>query len=254
MTVAVLFIASIFGLAIGSFLNVVIWRLPQNHSVVKPSSRCPNCAKMLSPFENVPVFSFIFLGGKCSGCKESISIQYPLIELANAAGYLIIFAHFKSILLASIFAIFFSTLLTISVIDVQTRKIPRKILYVMGPTLVVGLALFSGFSLHSERALFHALEGALIGLVIFGAIHMAAPRSMGMGDVRLAAFIGFPLGYLSLSAIVDFIYGAFFLGAIFGIVFAVRKSKTLRVAIPFGPFMSLAALISIFIYPNFRIF
>lgn len=247
-------IAAIFGLQIGSFMNVVIWRVPRGLSLIRPGSSCPSCGRFLRWYENIPLGSFLFLRGRCSGCDSAISVQYPLIELSNMVGYFVIFLWFHGVVFAIVLALFFSTLLVISLIDVQTRKIPRKILYFVAPLILIGLTFDSIKQYGSITHLEHPLEGAFLSLVIFGAIHLAKPKAMGMGDVRLAAFIGLVLGYLSFGAVFDFIYGSFVLGAVFGIGYALFKSKTLRATIPFGPFMSMSAVVALFIYPIIRIF
>lgn len=254
MVAIVLTLAAIFGLLVGSFLNVVIWRVPRELSVVRPGSSCPSCGHMLRARENIPVISYLALKGKCSKCKKTISSRYPLIELLTMAAFMLMFYHFKSLLIASTMSLFVSTLLVVSVIDVETRKIPRKILYAVGPVITFSFLLASFFSTDPRAMIFRLVVGLGLGFLIFGALHFIAPRSMGMGDVRLGAFIGLPLGFFGIWAVVDFIYGSFLLGSIFGIAYAIRRSKSLRVAIPFGPFMSLAAIISLFIYPSIRIF
>ena len=233
-------IASVVGLMIGSFLNVVIYRLPRGESVVSPPSACPKCGHRLSPWENIPVLSYLILKGKCRNCKEKISPRYLLVEVLTAVGFGVMFYHFSDVITALSFSIFVAFLVSLSFIDLDTRKLPRQIIYV---AMVPSVALLGVPALlrHDWGTLSGMGIGAAIGLGTLGLIHLLAPRSMGMGDVRFAGYLGFNLGYLTLYAVVDLLYGSFLLGAIFGVVFAILKSKSLKVSLPFGPFLSIAA-------------
>ena len=246
-------LGALFGLLVGSFLNVVIYRVPLGKSIVAPPSQCPKCDHRLSPLENIPVVSYLLLGGKCKGCSEPISIRYPIIELLSASCVAAMFYHFDQVLQAVGFSVFICVAIVLGVIDLDTRTLPRKIMYVSAP-LSVGILAVAAIARSQPRSVVDAVIGAAIGLIVFGAIHFVAPRSMGMGDVRFAGYIGLNLGFLGLFAVVDFIYGAFLVGALFGIGFALLKSKTLRVAIPFGPFMSFAAVLAIFFAASVHIF
>ncbi len=236
-------IAALFGLIVGSFLNVVIYRVPRGESIVAPPSSCPRCGHRLSAWENVPVISFLILHGRCRSCRERISWRYPLVELLGGIAFAAIAARYSSPLLLAALCVFVAVLIAEAFIDLDTRKLPRRIIYVGGP---LSLVLFAADAFHSGnlRMVEDAALGALIAAAVFGAIHFVAPRSMGFGDVRFAAYIGVNLGFLGLATVVNFLYGAFIFGALFGVVFALVKSKTLKVAIPFGPFMALAAFVS----------
>ena len=236
-------VAAVFGLIVGSFLNVVIYRVPRGESIVAPPSACPRCGHRLSAWENIPVISFLLLRARCRSCREPISWRYPLIEVLGGTAFAALAVRYSNPLLLAGLCLFAAVLIAEAFIDLDTRKLPRRIIYVGAP-LSVALFLVESVRSGNVRMVEDAALGALIAGAVFGVIHFVAPRSMGFGDVRFAAYIGINLGFLGLATVVNFLYGAFIFGALFGVVFALVKSKTLKVAIPFGPFMALAAFVS----------
>ncbi len=236
-------VAVIIGLVVGSFLNVVIYRVPRGESIVTPPSRCPRCGHRLSAWENIPVVSFLALRARCRACHQPISWRYPLVELLAGVAFAALALRYSNPLLLTGLCIFAAVLIAEAIIDLDTRKLPRRVIYIATP---LSLAFLLGDALYSSnsRMAVDAALGAVLAGAVFGVIHLIAPRSMGFGDVRFAAYIGINLGFLGIAAVVYFLYGAFIFGALFGVAFALFKSKTLKVAIPFGPFMALAALLS----------
>ncbi len=236
-------VAAVFGLIVGSFLNVVIYRVPRGESIVTPPSACPRCGHRLSAWENVPILSFLVLRRRCSSCHAPISWRYPLVEAMGGAAFAAIALRYEDPLVLAGLCIFAAVLIAEALIDLDTRKLPRRIIYVATP-LSVALFLAAAARSGNARMVEDAALGAVLAGAVFGVIHFIAPRSMGFGDVRFAAYIGINLGFLGLVAVVYFLYGAFILGAVFGVAYALLKSKTLKVSIPFGPFMAMAAFLS----------
>lgn len=245
MSIEPIFIISafLFGAIVGSFLNVVILRLPEpEQSVVFPASHCPKCATQLSWFENVPILSYILLRGKCKHCKAPISLQYPAVEITMAllsAGLLytfdISFNYFG-------FFIFSGALLVIIVIDIHHQIIPDIISL---PGIVAGFA----FSFLSDTLTW---QSSLIGLLIGGGVLYAVAKiyfllrrieGMGGGDVKLLAMIGAWLGWQSLPFVIFF---SSCTGSIIGLIAMAFQKKGGQTRIPFGPFLSIAALTFMF--------
>lgn len=233
----------IFGAVIGSFLNVVIHRIPREDewrrqllSLVRPGSRCTTCGRSLSWYDNVPLVSYAILGGKCRNCGERISLRYPLVELLNAVLYLL--AGLKFGLTPSLFLalLFISSLIVIFFIDLQYYIIPNVIVL---PVAVIGLAAMIAIS--PDRWLELLLAGVLSALFFF-AVAMIRPGGMGMGDVKLAAMMGFFLGKSVLVAL----FLGFLLGAAVGIGLMVKGSRGRKSQVPFGPFLAIGSLIALF--------
>ncbi len=218
-------IAFIFGLIIGSFLNVCIYRIPQNESIVFGPSHCMQCKTELKWYELFPLFSYIFLRGKCRTCHARISIRYPLIELLNGVLYAIAFYRYKSIQQAVTIALFFSILIIISMIDLDTMLIPNRL---VAAIFVLGIASIWIFP---EVSIFSRLIGSVIISIPFLLIAIFT-GGMGGGDVKLMFAAGFFLGAKSvvIAALIGIV-----LAAICGIII---KIKTKKSKIPFGPYLS----------------
>ncbi len=252
----------ILGLIIGSFINVVIYRLPQGKSLFFPFSHCPKCQKLLKWYHNIPILSYLFLKGKCAYCGEKISIQYPLVEALSALLIISLYLRFKPHfdLITFIFlAYFVLTLLTISFIDLKHKEIPDLLSL---PLIFAGwfLSLLGKNPLHLSfvDSLISALAG--MGLLFFIDTlyyHIAKRESIGMGDFKLMGGFGAYLGYQSFFNI---LFLASLLGVLSFLLFKVylklRGDKRaeekpnwqegLRAEIPFGPFLCLSALIYLF--------
>lgn len=232
--------AVILGLAFGSFLNVVIFRLPRGISIIKPRSACPKCKSMIRWYDNIPLVSFLILGGKCRRCDERISLRYPLVELLSgilAWGCVRLFPPAY----AGILYAFCAALLVISFIDLDFKIIPDSISL---PGIIVGLACGFWF----PPAFVHRLIGAGIGaglfLLVAGGYWLITRREgMGMGDVKLLAMIGAFLGWPSLPVV---LVSSSIIGSLIGIVWIIIGKKTRKFQIPYGPFLSLGAIIYLF--------
>jgi leader peptidase (prepilin peptidase)/N-methyltransferase len=232
-----LLIAGLFGLAIGSFLNVVIHRLPRGESVVSPGSRCPKCGYALQWKDNIPVLSWVLLGAKCRQCGTPISIQYPIVELVTATLFvLVMWLTPVGPLLASRLVLVV-ILIALFGIDLHHQILPNVITL---PGIAIGLL----FSLIAPPGLRDALIGAVLGAgILYGiaAAYYAVRREegLGMGDVKMLAMIGAFLGW---KAVLVTLVLSSFVGALVGIGMIAFSRGTLRLALPFGTFLALGAL------------
>jgi leader peptidase (prepilin peptidase) / N-methyltransferase len=227
------------GLAIGSFLNVLIYRIPRKIGFGMSRSFCPSCKAKIKFYDNIPVFSYIILGGKCRSCRSHISCRYPIVELLNGLGFAYFFAHYGLTADAIIYAALISLLITIFFIDLDFQIIP-DLLSLSG--MVLGLAV-------SVRADGIGIVNSLIGLLVGGgALYLIAmfgewifkKESMGGGDIKMAAMLGAFLGWQKVILI---FFGAAGIALVTGIMMMIYSSKfrSSRV-IPFGPFLAVAAV------------
>jgi leader peptidase (prepilin peptidase) / N-methyltransferase len=227
--------AGISGAVIGSFLNVVVYRLPIGQSLVKPRSHCPSCQTPVSPRDNVPLLSWLFLKGRCRHCRETISARYPAVELLTALCFVgvVLARGFHRELIALI--PFTAALIAISFIDIQHKIVPNK---VVGPAAAYGLVTALAFRTHHVPELLIAGAGAFSFFLVAALIH---PKGMGMGDVKLAGVMGLYLGKLVIPALVI----AFLVGSVVGVVLVLRHgSRSRKIGVPFAPFMALGGLVA----------
>ncbi|HET7488237.1 MAG TPA: prepilin peptidase [Acidimicrobiales bacterium] len=244
MTAAAVVVSAVLGLAVGSFLNVVIYRVPRKESVVKPRSRCPGCGTTLAARDNIPVVSWVLLRGKCRTCGEPISPRYPLVELGTAAVFAIVAARIGPHAVLPAFLVVMAGLVAISAVDLELFIVPNRILYptlfVAAPLLVIAAAVDGDW----HRLLTAAIGGA-IGWGLLFAIHMVSPAGMGFGDVRLAGLIGMLLGWLSLGHVLVALFLGFATAALVGVVLIAVGVKSRKDKLPFGPFLALGALLAV---------
>lgn len=228
------------GLAIGSFLNVCITRLPQEKSIVFPPSRCPNCRHKLSAVDLIPIMGYLFLRGRCRYCKSHISIRYPFVEILTAASF--VFVYLKNGLSINLFfgLLFISLLIVIFFSDLETQIIPD-------PLNIIGV--IGGLIFYFLRKDFYwPIFGLMLGIIIMSAIYFIGlflykREALGIGDIKLGAMLG---AFLGAEKVIYSIFLSYILGAIIAlalIIFRIRKKEDL---IPFGPFMALAAVILYF--------
>jgi leader peptidase (prepilin peptidase)/N-methyltransferase len=229
----------IFGALVGSFLNVVIYRLPdESQSVIFPASHCPKCNTKLRWYENIPVLSWLALRGKCRTCKASISLQYPVVELCMALLSGALYRHFGLSFALFFYFLFVAALLSVIFIDLHHQIIPDKISL---PGIVIG---FLGSFLNPLVSWQQAGLGILIGGgilygVAVGYALLTGKDGMGGGDVKLLAMIGAFLGWQSLLYV---IFASSLVGSVIGGLSLLLQKKDSQTRIPFGPFLSLAAL------------
>jgi leader peptidase (prepilin peptidase)/N-methyltransferase len=238
-------VAGLMGLAIGSFLNVVIHRVPAKLSVVAPRSRCPECETEIEPRDNIPVISWLLLGRKCRSCGTPISARYPLVELATAALFVAAAVRFGADWALPAFCVFLASLLAISLIDVEHYIVPNRIIYptlaLCIPLLVLAAALGNRWDWLAEAAV-----GGVAGFLGLFIIHVVQPRGMGFGDVRLAGVIGMMLGWLGLGHVALGLFLGFVMAAVIGIALIAIKVRSRKDAIPFGPFLAAGAALTVF--------
>jgi leader peptidase (prepilin peptidase)/N-methyltransferase len=230
--------AFIFGAVVGSFLNVCIFRLPVHESIIKPLSRCPHCHHPIRFFDNIPLISFIILKGKCRDCGAKISWRYPLVELITAVLSLLLFLQFGLTLRFLIFFVFTSVLIVIAFIDLDHRIIP-DILTLPGIPIFFLLAVFIVKVPWLEALIGLAIGGGILFAIAFGYELISKREGMGGGDIKLLAMIGGFLGWKSLLFVL--LVSSFF-GALVGITAMIIKKQDMKYAVPFGPFLSAAAV------------
>jgi leader peptidase (prepilin peptidase)/N-methyltransferase len=233
--------AAPFGLVIGSFLNVVAYRLPRGESLVAPGSHCPGCNTPIKPWDNVPLLSWIFLRGRCRSCSERISPRYPLVELMTGllfAAVAIVNGIDAELALLLPFA---AMLITVADIDLEHRIVPNKILLPMAAWAVVASAVVRPDALIELLA---AGAAAFTLLLVAALIH---PAGMGMGDVKLAGVMGLYLG----ASIAPALLVAFLSGSIVGVALLVRHGASGRKrGIPFAPFLALGGIVGLLVGPE----
>ena len=232
-------IVTLLGLVIGSFLNVVIHRLPRQESIVSPGSRCPACRRELRWHDNIPVLSYVMLGGRCRGCRAKISARYPVIELVTGVLFLLHYLAFGWTPLLGVRLLFASATVALFAIDLEHQLLPDAITL---PGIVIGLFA----SLFLPPGMKDSLIGMLIGggflwLVGEAYFRYAGEEGMGGGDVKMLAMIGAFLGWkltiltLMLSSVA---------GSVIGVTIIAMKRGGLKHALPFGTFLALGALIA----------
>ena len=232
----------IIGVIIGSFLNVCIFRIPEEQSICFPSSHCTSCQHKLGILDLVPVLSYIFLKGKCRYCKEKISIRYPLIELLNAAFYLIIYYKYGFSILTLKYFILASLLIVISMIDFDTQDVYTSTIMFGAVVGIVFLSIHQ-FILKEEGLNF--IFGGIAGAVIIGII-VFVTRGMGEGDIEIAGVCGL---FLGVKGILIALFLGIIIGGIAAISILLLKIKNSKDRIAFGPFIAIGTIISM-LYGN----
>jgi len=232
-------IVFIFGTFIGSFLNCVIYRLENNQSFLKGRSFCPNCKNKLGFFDLFPIFSFVFLKGKCRYCSKKISVQYPLVEILTGILFLLIF-NFHT-LINSIYLIIISCfLIIIFVYDLKHYLIPDKVIY---PAIVVVFFYQLIFNFQMTSFWSFLLSGLGASGFLFLIWFFSKGKCMGFGDVNLAFFMGLFLGWPNILVAM---FSAFFIGAIIGVGLIISGKKKLKSQVPFGPFLIIGTFLALF--------
>jgi leader peptidase (prepilin peptidase)/N-methyltransferase len=246
MTAFINFVVFVFGLAVGSFLNVCIYRMPREQSIVKPRSHCTNCNKTIPWFDNIPLVSYLLLGGKCRNCKKKISLQYFVVELLTALMFLLFYNRFGLNPASLIYIIFVCGLIVATFVDFNFRIIPDEI-NIGG--IILGLVVSLAYPhLHNTSNHLLGLYRSFLGIVIGGGIiwltgimgdFIFKKETMGGGDVKLLAMIGAFLGWQ--TAVLTF-FIAPVLGAIVGIIILIKTKNNL---IAYGPYLSLGSIIAL---------
>jgi len=235
---------TILGLLIGSFLNVVIWRVPRGESVVRPASHCPSCDAAIKPRDNIPVLSWALLRGRCRDCSAHISGRYPAVELLTAAVFLVLSLRIGLDAALPAFLYLGAAGVALAMIDLDVKRLPNAIVL---PSYVVALVLL-GVAALTQGEWSNLLRG-LLGMAALFAFYfllvLVYPSGMGFGDVKLAGVLGLYLGYLGWAEVITGGFlGFLFGGVVGGALMAVRKAGR-KSQIPFGPFMLAGALVAV---------
>jgi leader peptidase (prepilin peptidase) / N-methyltransferase len=238
----------LFGLAFGSFLTVVVHRVPRKESIVRPGSRCPRCGTPLRTRDNVPLFGYLLLRGRCRRCGERISPIYPLMELASGALFVATAIEFDRGLVAGIVAPFLGVMVALAMIDLRHKVLPNRIVY---PSLVIAAAAIAiGALLDGEVD----AARAAIGFAAYGGslllLALLYPAGLGMGDVKLVALIGLILGSISLSHVAVAAGAGIAAGGVFGIGALLVRRAGRKTQMPFGPFLAAGAVVAAFLGPE----
>ena len=263
-------VCGVFGLLIGSFLNVVAYRVPAGVSIVSPPSACPNCGQAIRPYDNVPVLSWLVLRGKCRDCAEPISTRYPLVELGTGVAFAAVTAWWfvmggvastssatgvastgsatgvvASILVLVALLYLAAISVVLGLIDIDVHKLPNRIVlpsYLVAGALFVAASAFSG----DWSALLRSGIG-LAGLwLVYAILAVARPGGMGFGDVKLAGLLGAYLGWIGWGTLFVGAFAAFILGGVFALILVLTRRANRKGGIPFGPWMLAGAWVGMF--------
>jgi leader peptidase (prepilin peptidase)/N-methyltransferase len=237
-------VCSLLGLVIGSFLNVVIWRVPRKESIVRPGSHCPSCEQELSPAENIPVVSWLALRGRCRGCGAKISPRYPLVELGCAVLFAVIASQYADSWVLPAYLVFTAAGLALSIIDLEHFLLPNRIVYPLSIAMVPLLAL-AALGDDDWKGLLRAVVGGLAAFLFMFVVHVIYPRGMGFGDVKLSWTLGLVLGWVSLGAVFLGLFLGFVLGAVVGLVLIAVTKAGRKTRVPFGPFLFAGTFIAL---------
>lgn len=232
----------LFGALFGSFANVVIVRLPKGESVVRPRSRCPQCEKMISWYDNIPILSWLWLRGKCRNCQKRIPFRYPLVEILMGASFAAAFWYFGFSWYLIEILIFLFGLITVSFIDIDHFILP-DVFTLSG--IVIGLG---GALLNPERSFWDAVLGVVLGGGFLWAIAyfyfvIRKQEGMGGGDVKLLAWIGAVIGWKAVPFV---IIASSLAGTVGGGLAALNKNDGMKTVIPFGPYLAIGAVLYLF--------
>jgi leader peptidase (prepilin peptidase) / N-methyltransferase len=253
---AFVIVGGVLGLAVGSFLNVVAYRLPAGGSLVAPPSACPDCGAAIRPFDNIPVVSWLLLRGRCRDCRKPISARYPIVEAITGLLFLAVALRFLPGVIAGghpvaggltliAFLYFAAISVTLALIDIDTRTLPNRI--VLPAYAIGGIPLILSLMIVGDwERIVSAVVGCAGLFAFYLLLALARPGGMGFGDVKLAGVIGLYLGSLGWAQLVIGGFAAFLLGGLFGIALALGRRVTRRSGIPFGPWMLAGAWIGIF--------
>lgn len=238
--------AAVLGLIFGSFATAVAYRLPRNESISRGRSKCPNCGNTITAIQNVPVFSYVVLRGKCKHCGNRISVRYPLIELATGALFAGAAAKFGLSAETLIYSGFFWALVVLTVIDLEYKLLPNRVVF---PTFVAGWAGLAIAALAAGET--GRLLDAAIGAAIFGGFFFLVayvyPAGMGGGDVKLAFVLGTFLGYIEGPGVVVVgMFLSFLIGGIVGVALLAASGGDRKTQVPFGPFLALGTVLAVF--------
>ena len=251
-------LAAVLGLVLGSFLNVVVYRVPIGKSIVSPPSACPNCDHEIAPYDNIPVMSWLLLRGQCRNCSVPISARYPLVELATSVAFALVALGFApacfaattsagavaAVLVMISFLYLAAITIALALIDLDVHKLPNVIVV---PAYAVSAALFVAASILTGD--FGPLLGAGIAMTVLFVFYLVMalvyPGGMWFGDVKLAGVLGIYLGWAGWGAVAVGAFSAFLLAGVFSIILLATKRAGRKSGIPFGPWMFAGAWLGV---------
>ena len=232
-----------FGAAMGSFANVLIYRLPMGLSIVSPGSRCPSCSAQIRWFDNIPIVSYFILGGRCRGCRTTISPRYPLVEALSGLLFAAVVFRVGIQPATAALALFAWALVVITFIDLDHRIIP-DVISLPGTMLGLAFSFVPGFPRPVDSAVGVAIGAGFLFLVLYAYEKIMGEEGMGLGDVKLLAMIGAFLGWQALPVT---ILVSSLTGSLVGVGYALVKGESVRkFPVPFGPFLALGAIVHLF--------
>jgi leader peptidase (prepilin peptidase) / N-methyltransferase len=235
-------VAGLLGLAVGSFLNVVIHRVPRDESVVRPGSHCPHCGSAVRGRHNVPVLGWLMLRGRCADCRAPISARYPLVEAGTATLFVAVTAKFGLSWELPAYLYLAAVAVALAIIDLDVMRLPDRI--VLPSYLVVPILLLPAMiTQHSWSA---GVRGLLAALVLYALYRLLAVWGMGHGDVKLAPLLGLYLGFLGWSSVAIGAFAGFLLGGVFSALLIALRGAGRKTRVPFGPAMLAGALLAVF--------
>jgi leader peptidase (prepilin peptidase)/N-methyltransferase len=236
--------AGIFGLIIGSFINVVAYRIPLGRSVVSPPSACPTCGAHIRPGDNVPVISWLLLRGRCRDCGARISARYPIVEAVTGASFAATAWYIGVQWVLVPYLWFVGVTIALTLTDLDHQRIPNRILY---PSTAVGAVLLAGAAIGDGHAVWfvRAMEGGVAYFALLFIIALAARGGFGMGDVKLAFLLGLFLAYVSWGTLVVGVFAAFVVGGVVAMVLLITKVRGRKDPIAFGPALVAGAWVAV---------
>ncbi|WP_433375246.1 prepilin peptidase [Actinoplanes sp. CA-142083] len=237
-------VIALLGLAVGSFLNVVIYRLPRNESLSRPGSHCPHCGNAVRNRHNVPVLGWLILRGKCADCAAPISARYPLVEAGTAVLFVAVAAKFGWSWELPAYLYLAAIAIALAAIDIDLKRLPDKIVlpsYAIAPLLLIPAVIAE----HSWGAV---VRGLIAAVLLYAGYWVLAvlPKGMGWGDVKLAPLLGFYLGWLGWGSVIVGAFAGFLLGGLVGVLLLAARAATRKSRIPFGPYMLAGAFLAVF--------
>ena len=263
VAIVVTVLAGVLGLLVGSFLNVVVWRVPRGESIVTPPSSCPRCGHRIRRRHNIPVISWVALRGRCHDCGQPISARYPLVEVATGLAFAGVthwglFGHLPAMLgegethigddalviSTTLFLYFAAISVALVLIDLDVNRLPNAIVYPSYVVIAAGILAVTVFTGDWGSALRAGICMAAL-FAAYLAMAIAYPAGMGLGDVKLAGVIGLILGWLGLGPLLVGAFSAFLLGGIFSIALLLMRKAGRKSGIPFGPWMIAGAWVGI---------
>ncbi len=247
MTLLIIY-CSLLGLVVGSFLNVVIYRVPLNLSIVRPRSACPNCHHPIKERDNIPVVSWILLHGRCRNCHSPISVRYPLVEFSTGVLFAMTTWRLGTHLDLVAYLVLDAALIALALIDLEKLLLPRSIVY---PTLAgVGAWLLVSAAYYGQWHRFLVAVLCAAGwFAVFFVLNFFSPRSLGFGDVRLSAVLGLALGWLGLGVVLIGFFVSNLVGAVVGLTLIGLKKRERDEPVPYGVYLAFGTILAVLVGP-----